>query len=47
MKQKTVLTVSSRNRSSITVNIALIYPLVRGINNIEMSHGYEECDSIK
>ena len=47
IKQKTVLTVSSGNWSSKTVNIALIYPLVRGTNNIRMSHGCEGYDSVK
>ena len=46
-KTKTTLTVSGGNWSSKTVNIALIYPLVRGINNVGMSHGYEEYDRIK
>ena len=46
-KTKTVLTVSGGNRSSKTVNIALIYPLARDINNVGMSHGYEEYDGIK
>ena len=44
---KTVLTVSSRNRPSITVNISQIYPLARGIDNVGMSIGYGEYDSIK
>ena len=46
-KKNTILTVSGENWSSKTVNIALIYPLVRGINNIRMSHGCEEYDSVK
>ena len=47
VKQKTVLTVSGGNWSSKTVDIALIYPLMRGISNIGMSHGCEEYNSIK
>ena len=38
LKQKTVLTVSGGNWSHKIVNITLIYPLTRSINNIGMSH---------